>query len=124
MGSSSSKPELSASVSDGSSTLNKEEASEQQQREEPPTSGCPMHKKDGSYTFNPLAAIKTHGPTGSKPLNDHTEYNVYGQKINPDNQMPSQANQSKAIGQSSHLSTERVKSSIPKVKTFLFAVCC
>jgi len=32
-------------------------------------SGCPMHNADGSYSFNPMAMLRSpHGPTGRKPL--------------------------------------------------------
>jgi hypothetical protein len=41
-------------------------------------------------------------------------YNVYAQPIDPANQMPSTANQLPAQGQEVPLSTERVKSAIPK----------
>jgi hypothetical protein len=96
--------------------------------------GCPMHQKDGSYSFDPFAAWKAgfpHVPTGSKPLDGaavagaaganpqqpphHTEYNVYGQRIDPANQMPTQPHQQPAPGQQIPLSTARVPSTIPKV---------
>ena len=51
-------------------------------------------------------------PAGGCPV---TEYNVYGQKVDPKNNMPRMANQLPAAQQSQALSTERVKSSIPKV---------
>lgn len=39
---------------------------------------------------------------------------VYSQKIDPKNNMPSNANQEPSVGQKAHLSTHRVQSSIPK----------
>jgi Cytochrome c/c1 heme lyase len=125
--------------------------------EEPPAAvtsggGCPMHQKDGTYSFDPFAAWKAgfpHGPSSSSssgsqpPLKDaaaatanattrttattndqhqqHTEYNVYGQRIDPANQMPTQPHQQPAMGQQTVLSTERVPSTIPKVRNM---VCC
>lgn len=100
------------------------------------TSGCPIQRKkteDGWHDFIPFepehhhphhphgphGPHHPHGPSGikkKKTLDSHTEYNVYGQKINPDNQMPIQPNQHPAAGQQSPLSTERVNSTIPKVR--------
>jgi len=108
------------------------------------TSGCPMKKEDGSYRYNWWQAMTSasfpHGPGGKKPLSaqearqkvhakdvkespssaegcpvKHQEYNVYSQPIDPLNNMPKYANQVPAPGQSNPLSTERVKSTIPKV---------
>jgi Cytochrome c/c1 heme lyase len=125
--------------------------------EEPPAAGsggggCPMHQKDGSYSFDPFAAWKAgfpHGPSSSSsssgsqpPLKDaanaaiaasatatndqhqhqHTEYNVYGQRIDPANQMPTQPHQQPATGQQTVLSTERVPSTIPKVRTMVATI--
>jgi cytochrome c heme-lyase len=42
------------------------------------------------------------------------QYNVYNQKLDPTNQMPSNANQMRSPGQSEDLPTERVRSTIPK----------
>ena len=42
------------------------------------------------------------------------QYNVYNQKIDPTNQMPSEANQVRSPGQRVDLPMERVKSTIPK----------
>lgn len=82
-------------------------------------SKCPMHKADGSYSYDwtqLFRAASVHGPKGSKPLsqqqqeqakkpapepkgggcpvkhgstNAHPEYNVYSQPIDKSNQMPS-----------------------------------
>lgn len=46
----------------------------------------------------------------------HQEYNVYSQPIDPDNNMPTSANQLRGPGQTKDLPTERVKSSIGKVR--------
>lgn len=48
-----------------------------------------------------------------KYKNPH-QYNVYSQRIDPSNQMPAVANQAMAPNQSVPLSTDRVKSTIPK----------
>lgn len=68
--------------------------------------GCPV-KHISSPT--PAAASASEGC----PVK-HTEYNVYSQPIDPKNNMPSTANQLPSPGQSKSLSTDRVKSSIPK----------
>jgi hypothetical protein len=46
----------------------------------------------------------------------HQEYNVYSQPIDPNNNMPTSANQLRGPGQSKDLPTDRVKSSIGKVR--------
>jgi cytochrome c heme-lyase len=56
-----------------------------------PPPACPVHVKD-------------RGPV----------YNVYGEVLDPRNNMPSNPNQLPAPGQSAPLSTERVRSTIPK----------
>jgi Cytochrome c/c1 heme lyase len=127
--------------------------------------GCPMHRADGSYSFDVRALWRMgfpHAPGGSHPLTPeqarssaanetspivepaptpsatkpssgggcpvkqksnnasahqhHPEYNVYAQAIDPTNQMPFQPNQLPAPTQSVPLSTERVASTIPKVR--------
>jgi Cytochrome c/c1 heme lyase len=128
--------------------------------------GCPMHRADGSYSFDVRALWRAgfpHAPGGSHPLTPeqarsssaaapeplqvtapttpsatkpssgggcpvkqksnnasahqhHPEYNVYAQAIDPTNQMPFQPNQLPAPTQSVPLSTERVASTIPKVR--------
>ena len=61
--------------------------------------GCPIkHDKNSSYK------------------NPHV-YNVYGQRIDPTNNMPQTANQQPAANQSFPLDTERVTSNIPKAGT-------
>jgi Cytochrome c/c1 heme lyase len=93
--------------------------------------GCPMKLSDGSYSYDWKAMFQKHphGVKGSKPLekeninkNDNgnggcpvKQYNVYSQPIDPNNQMPSVANQLPAPGQIEELSTSRVSSSISKV---------
>lgn len=57
--------------------------------------GCPMKQKDGKYK-NPNV------------------YNVISQKIDPTNNMPSQANNLPSPNQTIAISTERVPSNIPK----------
>lgn len=102
-----------------------------------PASGCPMHKPDGSYSFNWSAVFSKsfpHGPNGTKPISEsearekvtssesnsggcpvqHQEYNVYSQPIDPKNNMPAVANQLPAPVQSKSLPTERVQSTIGK----------
>jgi hypothetical protein len=134
-------------------------------------SGCPMKKKDGSYTFDWGAMFRPqfpHGPTGKRPLNEeearekmgkpdesntssttdsssasapastssnapaggcpvkqkdgcpvkheHKEHNVYSQPLDPKNNMPQVANQLPSPGQTQALSTDRVRSNIPKVR--------
>jgi hypothetical protein len=46
----------------------------------------------------------------------HQEYNVYSQPIDPNNNMPTSANQLRGPGQTKDLPTDRVKSSIGKVR--------
>ena len=110
--------------------------------EESAASKCPMHNADGSYSYDWKAMFRSpHRPGGSTPIDEAqarakitrratlqdgamaspgggcpvTEYNVYSQPIDPKNNMPRVANQLPAAQQSKNLSTERVKSSIPKV---------
>jgi cytochrome c heme-lyase len=55
-------------------------------------------------------------PAGGCPVSTtSTQYNVYGQRLDPTNQMPRMANQLPAAQQSQTLSTNRVSSTIPKV---------
>lgn len=112
-------------------------------------SKCPMHREDGSYSYDWWAIFRPnfpHGPGGSKPISDdeakakitrrasimdpnlavsgaggcpvqqqhYVEYNVYSQPIDPSNNMPQNPNQLPAPGQARQLSTERIKSNIPK----------
>lgn len=101
-----------------------------------------MHNADGSYSYDWKALFRSpHRPGGSKPIDEAqlraritrrasfqdgtmaspgggcpvTEYNVYSQPIDPNNNMPRVANQLPAAQQSQNLSTDRVQSSIPKV---------
>ena len=131
-------------------------------------SKCPMHKKDGSYSYDwkqLFKAAAVHGSTGSKPLSQeeqdtaratsqqplesscpvkhnpapvkssdegsgcpvkngasiggtasqHPEYDVYSQPIDKTNQMPKGVKtQMPTATQKTEISTDRVKSSIPK----------
>jgi Cytochrome c/c1 heme lyase len=66
------------------------------------SSGCPMSE-----------SAQTGAPSSAKYMNP-TQYNVYGQKIDPSNNMPVTPAQQPAAAQSTELSTERVVSTIPK----------
>jgi hypothetical protein len=57
--------------------------------------------------------VKGDNTTNGKYKNPN-QYNVYSQKIDPKNNMPVQANQDMAPGQTVPLDTNRVKSNIPK----------
>ncbi|CAM9287781.1 unnamed protein product [Chrysoparadoxa australica] len=54
-----------------------------------------------------------HSKAAGKYLNPN-QYNVYSQKVDPSNNMPSMPKQSQAPGQRMPLSTDRVSSTIPK----------
>lgn len=72
------------------------------------TSGCPVKQSpSGSDSACPVQQ-------GSGKYKNPNQYNVYSEKIDPTNNMPAQAKQSMAPGQSSPLDTNRVKSNIPK----------
>lgn len=74
-------------------------------------SECPMSDKTKStQTFTQSECPIKNEEKYKNP----NQYNVYSQKIDPTNQMPAQANQLPAPGQVVPLSTERVKSRIPK----------
>jgi hypothetical protein len=60
----------------------------------------------------PLASSQDGCPVKQQ---QHPQYNVYSQPIDPSNNMPQVANQLPAPNQRKPLSTERVSSSIPKV---------
>ena len=103
-------------------------------------SKCPMKLSDGSYRYDWRALFRKefpHGPNGSRPISPeqakleipkseatassgcpvkHQEYNVYSQPVDPTNNMPKVANQLPAPGQTKPISTERVASSILKVR--------
>ena len=81
--------------------------------------GCPVKHKSNAEVPKDMTKIDSenacpvsHG--GGKRYKNKDVYNVYNQKIDPTNQMPSRANQQKSPNQSVDLSQERVKSSIPK----------
>lgn len=68
----------------------------------------------------PVKADRLGGEGGSCPVQ---EYNVYSQPIDSTNQMPSNPNQLPAPGQKKAISTDRVSSSIAKVRTdHLFSI--
>mmetsp|Transcript_10770 Transcript_10770/g.16372 ORF Transcript_10770/g.16372 Transcript_10770/m.16372 type:complete len:372 (-) Transcript_10770:100-1215(-) len=70
-------------------------------------SGCPMEGK-------PSTSVEDGCPVRQGKYKNSNQYNVYSQVIDPRNQMPSQANQQQAPSQQHPLSTDRVKSHIPK----------
>lgn len=75
--------------------------------------GCPVKKGNqlSHSTQQPADGCPViHGQSGSNAV----QYNVYAQPIDPQNQMPLNPNQLPAPGQSAPLSTERVRSFIPK----------
>jgi len=78
---------------------------------------CPVAKNKATITSS--EASKPDAVSESKcPVNisykNPNQYNVYNQKIDPKNQMPVNPNQMPAPNQAVKLSTERVKSQIPK----------
>lgn len=89
------------------------------------SSGCPVKHNSVSSTI-PLAAslsangggcpVKHQGSNKEKTTkaNSTPEYNVYGQPIDPMNNMPYNPNQLPSYDQTIPLSTHRVASSIPK----------
>jgi hypothetical protein len=106
-------------------------------------SKCPMKLTDGSYRYDWGALFRKdfpHGPNGSRPIAPsdpatqtstpenttsgcpvkHQEYNVYSQPLDPTNNMPKVANQLPAPNQTRPISTERVASSILKVREKTF----
>lgn len=75
--------------------------------------GCPVTKS------NDETIVATTGSTaaaGCPVTTKSTEYNVYAQPIDPTNNIPRTVNQLPAAIQTKVLSTERVASSIPKVR--------
>jgi Cytochrome c/c1 heme lyase len=89
-----------------------------------PGTGCPI--KEPQETIKSSTMFGGGGQGGGCPVNNgrqqqqHPEYNVYAQPIDPKNNMPQEANQLPAPGQTKPLSTDRVKSSIPKVRTLVY----
>ena len=72
---------------------------------------CPIRAKNGSTS----SMKDTTEPTDSYiPYKNPNCYNVYNQKLNPTNNMPSNANQQPSSGQMGNLDKQRVKSTIPK----------
>jgi cytochrome c heme-lyase len=71
---------------------------------------CPMNQQKSNSEAPTECPIKNDENKYKNP----NQYNVYSQKIDPTNQMPTQANQQPAPGQVVPLSTDRVTSGIPK----------
>eukprot|EP00979_Chaetoceros_neogracilis_P017612 scaffold10260_cov266-Chaetoceros_neogracile.AAC.25 len=76
------------------------------------SSGCPV--KGGNKVISSEASTSSGCPVKS---NSSTVYNVYSQPIDPKNNMPSNANQLRGPNQNEELSTNRIKSTIPKGNT-------
>jgi cytochrome c heme-lyase len=72
-----------------------------------------VSSKTNSASESLCPVIRKNNSDGNTYVNKD-QFNVYGQKIDPRNNMPSVANQQPAPGQPTPLSTERVKSNIPK----------
>jgi hypothetical protein len=87
-----------------------------------PAGGCPVKAPAARAT---AAATRGAGSGGGCPVKQqhqhqpqqHSAYNVYSQPLDPQNNMPSSANQLPTAQQSKDLSTDRVSSTIPKVRT-------
>ena len=82
------------------------------------TSGCPMNgsSSSSSSSSSPSSGggCPMKGSATSSGENTVKVFNVYAQEINPLNQMPYNVNQLPTSDQKKPLSTERVRSSIPK----------
>jgi len=87
-------------------------------------SPCPMRAKPAEGSAASACPVRATGDaaphsqgaaesSGQQYKNPHV-YNVYNQKINPTNNMPTNANQQPSSGQTSSLDQQRVKSTIPK----------
>lgn len=87
--------------------------------------GCPVKHGSASKSSKNMTTVDSEpgksacpvshgGDGGGKKYKNKDIYNVYNQKIDPTNQMPSRANQKKSPNQSVDLPTEREKSTIPK----------
>lgn len=79
-------------------------------------SACPV-KQTNSGNSNASTTTTTSGSACPVKHNSAqtTQYNVYSQPLDPKNNMPSVANQLPSSQQKEELSTERIKSTIPKV---------
>ena len=75
--------------------------------------GCPVKHRAATPPSAPSTVVTEECPVKHKYKNPNV-YNVYGQKLDPTNQMPAVANQQAAPGQTANLSTARIKSTIPK----------
>lgn len=76
--------------------------------------GCPIKRHDAT-AHNPARGTSSGCPVKHQEQ-PQQQYNVYSQPIDPTNQMPAVANQLPSPQQTQELSTERVKSTIPKVR--------
>lgn len=79
--------------------------------------GCPMgygKKKEETKATEPTPAATTTPKEEGGGYKNPSIFNVYSQKIDPTNNMPSTANQQAAPGQRGKLETQRVVSTIPK----------
>jgi len=80
--------------------------------------GCPVRGKQQAAATATTGSTSTSASAaagaGASAYKNPNVYNVYSQKIDPTNQMPTNANQLPAEGQAVPLSVERVSSTIPK----------
>ena len=109
MGSASSKPEAAAAAAVPATTGAPISSS---------SGGCPVQRKaaGGSPEGCPVQ-VQVDKNKNEKNKKSGTVYNVYSQPIDSTNQMPSTANQLPAPQQTEELSTNRVKSNIPRGNT-------
>jgi cytochrome c heme-lyase len=78
-------------------------------------SGCPVkHTSRPNNNDQTSSSSSSACPVAARGSSKAVAYNVYSQPIDPTNQMPAVANQLPAPMQKEKLSTERVKSTIPK----------
>ena len=81
------------------------------QKVDEPQSACPVRSNSPSSSND--KDVESACPIRSSP-NKKSVYNVYNQKIDTTNNMPSNANQIPSEGQTIALEINRVKSTIPK----------
>lgn len=88
------------------------------QQQPPPraiSSKCPVQ-------HSPSQESSSGCPVKHSNKQQQQQYNVYSQPIDPTNQMPAVANQLPSPQQTQPLSTERIKSTIPKVRIHLWMI--
>jgi hypothetical protein len=108
----------------GSKPLTEEEVKEKVGKPETTTTATTTTTTTTTPTKTLVAAGAGEGcPVKHEPAPDgcpvkHQEYNVYSQPIDPSNNMPNNPNQLRGPGQSKDLPTDRVKSSIGKVRYY------